>query len=121
MLAIDYVWLSIIAKNFYKTHLEHLLTSNPNFFTAGLFYIIYGMGITFFIIIPALKDGSSNLIKIFLTGAFFGFIAYSAYDLTNHSTLKNWPTIVTVVDLLWGSLLTGTIAVIAFSITKQFS
>jgi uncharacterized membrane protein len=42
-----------------------------------------------------------------LQGAVLGFICYATYDLTNYATLKVWSLKVTVLDLIWGTVLTG--------------
>jgi len=85
-----------------------------------LFYAIFILGLIILVVSPALS-GNYSYLKLFLYGALFGLVAYGTYDLTNQATLKNWPAIVTVVDLIWGSLLTGTVAVITKFIIKFFS
>ncbi len=120
MLAIDAVWLSTMAKTFYAKHIGHLMADSPNLAPAGVFYIIYTFALSVLVVAPAVHNESS-FIKVFLLGALFGFSAYATYDLTNQATLKSWPTLVTVVDMLWGAVLTGVTAVIAFYITKHFS
>jgi uncharacterized membrane protein len=120
MLAIDAIWLSTMAKTFYSRHIGHLMAESPNLVPAGIFYIIYTFALSVLVVAPAVSNESS-FIKVFLLGALFGFSAYATYDLTNQATLKSWPTVVSVVDMLWGALLTGVAAVIAFYITKYFS
>jgi uncharacterized membrane protein len=119
LLAIDSVWLTVMAKKFYSQHIGHIMASSPNLVPAGAFYLVYSLGITFFVVTPAIQNNSS-LTKVFLTGALLGLVAYATYDLTNHATIKNWPTIVTLVDLIWGALLTGTVSLIAFYVTKHY-
>ncbi len=119
LLAIDSVWLTVMAKKFYSQHIGHIMASSPNLVPAGAFYLVYSLGITFFVVTPAIQNNSS-LTKVFLTGALLGLVAYATYDLTNHATIKNWPTIVTLVDLVWGALLTGTVSLIAFYVTKHY-
>ena len=56
-----------------------------------------------------------NLIKYFSTlsvafhdiHSLFGFFTYATYDLTNLATLKAWPITITVIDLIWGTLVTA--------------
>jgi uncharacterized membrane protein len=67
--------------------------------------------------VPAVND-DWGFLKIFLLGALLGLVAYGTYDLTNQATLKEWPSIVTVVDLVWGSLLTGVVSIISVAITR---
>jgi uncharacterized membrane protein len=56
-----------------------------------------------FVVAPSLQAISVR--KAFLLGAFFGLVTYATYDLTNHATVKNWPTVLTIVDLCWGAVL----------------
>lgn len=104
-LALDFVWLSQVAKPFYTANLGHLLRDSPNLAIAAGFYAIYVIGIIIFAVSPALQSGSAE--KALLYGALFGFFAYATYDITNYATLKNWPMSVTLVDLAWGTFVTG--------------
>ena len=117
MVVVDAAWLATMTSRFYKKHLGSLLAEKANFLAAGLFYAIYVVGILVIIINPALENKYSY-VKTFVHGALFGLVAYSTYDLTNQATLKNWPVIVTIVDMLWGTLLTGLVSVLALRVIK---
>ena len=117
---IDTLWLGFIAKDFYRKHLGHIISETFKIVPALFFYPIYALGITLFVVLPAIQENFS-FFKTFLFGFFFGLVVYAAYDFTNHATIKNWPTIVTIVDLAWGAFLAGTISVIALLIVKNFS
>ena len=65
-----------------------------------------------FVVAPALQAGS--IWRALLLGAFFGPVTYATYDLTNHATVKNWPWIVTVVDLCWGLVLSASVSCIGY-------
>ncbi len=117
LLIIDAVWLSTMSKAFYAKHLGGLMAPNPVWAAAGIFYIIYTIGVVFFVVTPAIA-GSLPAWQVVLRGALFGLVAYATYDLTNQATLANWSTIVTVVDLIWGAVLTGVASVIAYLILK---
>ncbi len=107
-LALDAVWLGLVARKFYRTHLGFLLTDQPNWWAAVAFYLLFVAGIVLFCILPALQAGS--LAQALLWGGFFGLVTYATYDLTNQATVKKWPWIVTVVDLCWGALLSATVS-----------
>lgn len=112
--AIDAVWLSTMTKRFYNKHMSGMLAAKPNFVAAGVFYAIYILGIVVFVLNPALeKDSLSFAIG---AGALLGLTMYATYDLTNQATLKKWPTILTVVDLAWGTFVTSLVSTIAFLI-----
>lgn len=115
--AIDMVWLGLIANNFYKKHIGFLMTQEVNWIAALIFYLLFIAGLVVFVISPALEKNS--LITALLLGALFGLITYATYDLTNLATIKNWPLLVTVVDLLWGMTLSTSVSAISFLIAKK--
>ena len=117
MLIIDSIWLLLAMNKFYKNYLGHLLSPTPILWVALLFYSMYSFAVWFFII----KDKNTDLINIFFSGLFFGFIVYSAYDLTNQATIKDWPVIVTIVDMAWGAIMTGSVSVIAVVLMRFFT
>ena len=88
--AIDLVWLGVVAKNFYRQHIGHLLSANVNWAAAVLFYLVYIAGIVVFAVRPAIDAGSAA--RAVTLGALLGFLAYATYDLTNQATMRDWPT-----------------------------
>lgn len=102
--AIDAVWLTTMTNRLYKPILGPILADKPDMKAAVAFYLIYIGGIVLLAISPALKDG--GLGRAAMNGAIFGFVAYATYDLTNQATLKVWSTQMTVIDIIWGTVLT---------------
>ncbi len=117
-LFIDFIWLAYVAKNFYFSRLGDLLLEKPNMAVAAGFYAIYVVGIIIFAVAPALQSGSWKTALIY--GALFGFFAYATYDMTNLATLKNWSVTVSIVDTIWGTVLTGTSALLGYLVVRQF-
>jgi len=115
--AIDLVWLGVVARTFYQRHIGHLLSPDVNWGAAILFYLVYIGGIVFFAVKPAFDDGSAT--SALVRGAVFGFMAYATYDLTNQATMKDWPVLVTVVDLAWGTVLTGAVAYLSYQASSR--
>ncbi len=111
---IDLIWLGFIAKNIYRKYLGHLMKKNVNWLAAIIFYCIFIVGLIFFVIDPALQK--ENIRYAFLAGGGFGLVTYGTYDLTNLATLKEWPMNVTVIDLIWGTVLSAATAGISFGI-----
>ncbi|MBX3039028.1 MAG: DUF2177 family protein [Anaerolineales bacterium] len=103
-LAIDSFWLGLVAPSFYRSQIRHLMADNANFLAAGIFYLLYIYGLLFFVVDPAVKKSDSNYL---IRGALFGLITYATYDLTNFATLRDWTLLVTVVDMVWGTILCG--------------
>ncbi len=118
-LAIDAVWLGIVARDFYRNQFGSLLLDQPIWGVALAFYAIYVVGLVLFVVAPGYAQGS-GLLSTFAWGAAFGFFAYATYDLTNHATLRNWPPLITVVDLAWGTLLSGTSAMGGLFLARRF-
>ncbi len=116
-LAIDLVWLGLVAKSFYARQLGYLMRPDPNWTAAIIFYLLFVVGLVHFVITPALEK--SSLTDALLFGALFGLVTYSTYDLTNLATIKGWPLVVTCVDLLWGATLSAAISAITYSIAKK--
>ena len=119
MLALDALWLTFMLKRFYAPRIGPLMADSPQFTAAGVFYLIYAAGIAFFVVVPVVQSGAGAW-KVFLTGALLGLLCYATYDLTNQATLRAWPLSLTVVDMAWGALLTGTVSLIACSLTRHF-
>ena len=105
---IDMIWLGVVAKGFYRRHLGAMLSPKVNWAAAILFYLLFIVGLLVFIVKPALAAGEP--LKALWSGALFGLISYATYDLSNLATLKDWPLIVTIVDLIWGSVLGGLVS-----------
>ncbi len=116
-LIIDLIWLGLVARNFYQEQLGFLMKANVNWTAAIIFYLIFIVGILFFVVYPALEKGSWSF--ALLVGALFGFITYATYDLTNLATLKDWPLMVTIVDMVWGTVLGASVSVISFFIGQS--
>jgi len=113
--ACDFVWLSTMG-GFYRERAAGLFLDKPNLAIAGLFYLVYVAGVVFLAVSPALASG--NWTTALLAGLVLGLVAYGTYDLTNLSTLKNWPVSVSFIDLAWGTVLTGTAATGGFLVTR---
>jgi uncharacterized membrane protein len=105
---IDMAWLGVVAKTFYRKHLGHLLAARVVWPAAILFYLLFIGGLLVFAVRPALAVGVPA--RALFLGAFLGLISYATYDLTNLATFKDWPVIVTVVDLVWGTVLGGAVS-----------
>jgi len=115
-LFIDFIWLKYIALDFYRAQIGHLMTDKPNLGIALLFYLFYIVGVIILAVNPALEKGQWTTAVIY--GGLLGFVAYGTYDITNLATLRDWPPIVAVVDIIWGTVLTASVAVIAYFVTS---
>lgn len=114
--AIDMLWLGVISKNFYNAQLGHLLSPKVNWVPAIIFYLLFIAGILLFAVLPGVEAGSIG--KTALMAACLGLVCYATYDLSNMATIKDWPLIVTVVDMIWGVTISTTVAVVGFYIGR---
>jgi uncharacterized membrane protein len=115
--AVDMAWLGWAAKRLYKDRIGHLMSPNVNWIAALVFYFCFIAGILLFAVLPAVEKGSFGKAVVF--GVLFGFFTYGTYDLTNLATLKDWPLIITVIDILWGMVLTGTVSAVSYWIAEK--
>ena len=101
MVALDALWIGVIAKSLYQQGIGHLMAQSPRLGVAALFYAVYAVGLLIFVITPTSEAGNWHM--PLMRGALFGFFAYATYDLTNLATLKDWPIGLSVLDVAWGS------------------
>ena len=114
----DAIWLGFLATDFYFSHLGTFLRDDPNWLAAALFYLMYILGIVYFAIRPSLKSG--NHMSVLRDGCLLGLLAYATYDMTNLATVKDWPVIVTIVDIIWGMIITSMSALSGYIFAKRF-
>jgi uncharacterized membrane protein len=117
-LAIDSVWLGLVAPKFYASQIGFLMAETPNFVAAGIFYLLFIVGLVTFVVEPGLKNASLG--NAVARGALFGLVTYATYDLTNLATLAGWPVLLTVVDMSWGTILSAVVTLVSVWAGKRF-
>ena len=110
--ALDFTWLSTATSRIYQPMLGDLLAKQPKLGVAAAFYLLYVVGIVALAIVPGLQEGS--VVGALWRGALFGFLAYATYDLTNLSTIRDWPWQLSVIDMTWGTVLNSLVAVAGY-------
>ena len=108
VVALDMLWLGLIAKAMYQQGIGHLMAEKPRLLVAAAFYLLYAAALMIFVVTPHAQDPGWS--KAVLTGALFGFFAYATYDLSNLATLRDWPVGLTLVDMAWGTVLSAAAA-----------
>ena len=116
---IDLVWLLVMNSRFYKIQLSELIAEKVKWLPAILFYLLFIAGVLLLIVIPAVNHGT--WITALLKGGLLGMISYGTYDLTNLASIRNWPLKATIVDIVWGTLLSAVVATISFLIATAIS
>lgn len=118
MLILDLIWIGLVGAGFYRSQLGSMLRPDVVWPAAIAFYVIYALAVAFFVIAPAI--GVHSVVRVLLTGAFFGLAAYAAYDLSNLATITGWPLPLTFVDLAWGTFFTAVTSGIVYYIATKF-
>lgn len=118
-LVLDGIWLGIIARNFYTGQLGDLLRKPILVAPGALFYLAYTAGLVFLAVRPF--QAELPLTNVALYGAVVGFLAYGTYDMTNLSTVRDWPMMLSIVDLIWGTILSSVVATVAAWSVRQFA
>jgi len=116
---IDMLWLGLVATNFYRNQIGYLMRDDLNWVAALLFYFLFIVGLVVFVIAPAFEKKS--WMDALLFGALFGLVTYATYDLSNLATIKNWPLLVTIVDLIWGATLAASVSTATYFIARKLN
>ena len=111
--AVDAVWLGLVANGFYKQELGALARRSgenfdPRLAPAAVLYVLIVLGLIVFVL-PRVQQGS--LWDAARYGALFGFIGYGVYDLTSYAVINGFTLRMTVVDMIWGACLCALTAV----------
>lgn len=114
--ALDFLWLGLIALDFYKRDIGPLMLEKPRLAVAAIFYVLCAAGITILAVQPALSAGDWQ--KAVLLGAVFGLCAYGTYDLTNLATLQRWTYRLAIVDMAWGTVLVSFTSLVGFVVGR---
>lgn len=117
--ALDFLWLSNAAPRLYRPAIGEIMADQVRWGPAAAFYVLYLVGVTVLVVLPALKAGGPG--KALWSGGLFGLVAYATYDLTNQATLRVWPTHLTLIDLAWGAFATAMASVVAVLVTRAVS
>lgn len=117
-LAIDMVWLLWLGRSIYVTEIGDILRQPPNMAAAGAFYILYITGLMIMVIWPAFQ--AQSVLQGLIYGALLGLIAYGTYDLTNLAVIKGFTTKIAIIDMIWGMILTGSVAALTVLVGTRF-
>jgi uncharacterized membrane protein len=118
MLIVDALWLTITIDTLYRPKIGHLLAAKPVLWAALLFYPLYALGITTLVVLPRLNEPSGGRHVLF-SGALLGAVAYGTFDLTSQSLFINWPPLITLVDILWGTCLSAAISLLSWRVFRK--
>ena len=111
---IDVFWIYFVATPMYKEEVGSLMELKVP--PALIFYVVFLLGLIFFVINP---NQNNTLLNVFLIGAFFGLVTYGTYDLTVYASMNIFSLKLVIADILWGMFLSGAVAALTvFTINK---
>ncbi|MEO0461708.1 MAG: DUF2177 family protein [Pseudomonadota bacterium] len=108
---LDAMWLSWAGPNLYRPIIGEIMAEDFNMVAAGVFYVLYLIGMMWFAVKPGLESGRWT--SALLNGALLGGLCYATFDLTSQAVFKVWATQISVLDICWGAFATGTTSAIA--------
>jgi uncharacterized membrane protein len=98
----DTLWFVISLDRLYRPMMGDLLSPAPNLFSALGFYLLYAVGLCYFIVFPRLLDAKTNIAKLICDAALFGLVAFATYDLTALAVIRNFSAKLALIDMAWG-------------------
>ena len=116
-IAIDYIWLAKVSPKLYRENIGHLMAEKPNLKAALLFYAVFLVGLSYFVLWPALELRSIG--NIVIPAVIYGLTTYATFDLTSQAVFKKWPRKITIIDLAWGTLLTLATSVVTYTVATS--
>jgi uncharacterized membrane protein len=117
LIVIDLFWLLGIAKNLYRIEMGSLMATEPKLWAGLGFYLLYALGASIFVILPAISKQS--LMYAVQYGALFGFFCYMTYDLTNVAVVRDFPVRLAFIDIAWGASVTAFSSAIAYWVGER--
>lgn len=114
---LDGVWLGWLARDFYRTGMGALMADSPRWIPAAIFYLAYPIGLVWFALLP-LSAGDASVGHAFLRSAALGLLAYGTYDLTNLSVVRGFSVRLAIVDMAWGTVVSGVAGAAALAAVK---
>ena len=119
LIIIDLIWLLGIARNLYRDEMGSLMASEPKLWAGLAFYLLYALGASIFVILPAISKQSWIFAAQY--GALLGLFCYMTYDLTNLAVIRDFPMRLAFVDIAWGSAVTALSATIAYWVGNRMT
>jgi uncharacterized membrane protein len=116
-LVLDLAWIGFVAQGLYERFLGDLLADEPNVTAAVLFYAIFLAGLVYFVIAPAVEQGS--LRSALLRGAAFGLVAYATWDLTSLAVIEGFPVAIVPIDIAWGAVLAASVSTVTCYVWRR--
>ena len=114
---LDFMWLRFAARQLYESEMPRMLLDKPLLAPAAIFYVLYVVGVVWFVVAPAIEKSSWT--HALLSGALFGLVAYGTYGMTNLAVFKGFSAKAMAIDMAWGVFLTAAASTGAYFIVRM--
>jgi uncharacterized membrane protein len=113
----DAFMLTLIMRPLFEAALGNQMLDTLRLGPAALFYVIHIGGLVYFSGLPATRGGTTKAALI--NGAVLGFVAYSCYEMTSWTIMRAWNVHLVLVDVAWGTTLSGVSAWLGATWSKK--
>ena len=117
LVILDLAWIAGVAQGIYQSQIGFLLATDVVWWAAIVFYVLYAIALAYFVVLPAIKQGTLKL--ALYNGLLCGLVCYATYDLTNLSTIRDWPVAITFIDMAYGTIVAGVVSALAYLLGKK--
>jgi uncharacterized membrane protein len=101
----DLFMIPLVMRPLFKAALGDTMLDTLRLGPAAAFYAIHLAGLAWFAGRPAATGGSAA--SAFVDGAVLGLVAYSCYEMTSWTIMRDWTATLVVVDTVWGAVISG--------------
>jgi uncharacterized membrane protein len=111
-IALDALWLGVIARSWYKNQLGALMRAEPDWFMAACGYIFMVAGFLWFVF-PHVQM-TRSVLQAIQYGARFGVVLAGLYECTNYAIIAGWPFPLVIIDTIWGGIAYAVVSAVIF-------
>jgi uncharacterized membrane protein len=104
----DAFMIPLVMRPLFQSALGSQMLETLRLGPAALFYCIHIGGLVYFAGLPVMRGGTAT--EALTNGAVLGLVAYSCYEMTSWTIMRDWHGTLVLVDLVWGTVLSGTAA-----------
>jgi len=91
------------------------------YYSGALVYIALAIGVITLVIPNVRTNSLMNIVKDSVKyGGIFGLVAYATFDFTNHFMFEGWPLSVSIMDTVWGTVLSTLVTIIYCYLANKY-
>jgi uncharacterized membrane protein len=83
------------------------------YYSGAIVYIALALGLIILVIPNVRTNSLMDIVKDSVKyGGIFGLVVYATFDFTNHFMFTGWPLSVSIMDTVWGTILSTLVTII---------